>query len=223
MQLHLFNYFQLYSFQKIDLRVIQKLRIDVFVHVQDLNVHAYDQTPVGTLVSCITNDTEAIKVFFIEVLTDFCKNTVFTKGIFSFMIILNLKLGLICLILIPVIIVLVVSYSKLSAKVIHTLRQKLGDMNANMNETLQGMNIIQIFRQEKRKISDFKNVNEAYYKSSIKNVMFNSFMCWSAVDLLCTVILALIFVVVGASDTYSTIEIGVLYAFINYVLRFLNQ
>lgn len=215
-----FNYLQLYFFQKIALKVIQKIRIDVFSHVQDLSVDVYDKTPVGALVSCITNDTEAIKSFFVEVLTDFCKNTAFIIGIFTFMMMLNFRLGSICLILIPIIIVLTVSYSKVSAKVIHTLRQKLGEMNANINETLQGMNIIQVFRQEKRKISDFKKVNEAYYKSSIKNVLLNSLMCWSAIDLLCTVILALIFFVVGVSDTYNTIEIGVLYAFINYVLRF---
>src|SRR5690606_41698097 len=100
------NYFQLLTFHKIAQRVIRQLRIDVFTKVQHLGLAFFDKTPGGSLVSRITNDTESIKELFISVLSTFVQNFVMILGIFVAMFILDVRLALFCLVLMPVILLI---------------------------------------------------------------------------------------------------------------------
>jgi ATP-binding cassette subfamily B protein len=144
------QYFQLYLFQKIALKIIQQLRIDVFAKVQRLGLKYFDKTPGGSIVSRVTNDTEAIKELFTSVLSVFVQNIFFLVGIFIAMFILNVKLAFFCLAIIPIIYIIMKAYRKYSSVYYHDMREKLSQLNAKLNESLQGMAVIQVFRQEKR-------------------------------------------------------------------------
>ncbi|HEY8908708.1 MAG TPA: ABC transporter transmembrane domain-containing protein [Desulfosporosinus sp.] len=214
------NYYQLVSFNQIALKVIQELRLDVFKHVQRLGLIVFDKTPAGALVSRITNDTEAIKELFVGVLAALVQNIVFLTGIFIAMFSLDARLATFCLVLLPAILCLIYGYRKVSTKVYRTMRKELSRLNAKLNESIQGMNIVQAMRQEGRFREEFATINNAYYRAAITNIRLESLFVRPAVDLIYTFALILVLDFFGFQSLNGSIQIGVLYAFINYLDRF---
>jgi ATP-binding cassette, subfamily B, multidrug efflux pump len=216
----LISYFQLLKFQEIALKIIQQLRIDVYTKVQQLGLKYFDKTPVGSIVSRITNDTEAIKDMFVEVLAVFIQNSVFLIGIFAAMFILNVKLAFFCLMIIPIVLGIMKTYRKYSSKFYLRMREKLSELNARLNESLQGMSIIQVFRQERRMRKEFANINEEHYQAGLKNIKLDGLLLRPAIDFVYILSIILVIGYFGTLSLESTIEIGVLYAFVNYLDRF---
>ncbi len=214
------HYYQLVSFNQIALKVIQQLRLDVFSHVQGLRLGVFDKTPTGALVSRITNDTEAIKELFIGVLATLVQNFVLLIGIFIAMFSLDVQLATFCLFLLPIIFGLMYTYRRLSTKVYRIMRKELSHLNAKLNESIQGMNIVQAMRQEKRFRQEFGVINNAYYRAAIHSIRLESLFVRPAVDLIYTFALVLVLDFFGFQSLKGPIQIGVLYAFINYLDRF---
>lgn len=217
----LLHYVQLLHFQKMALRVIQQLRIDVFGKVQHLGLTFFDKTPAGSLVSRITNDTEAIKDLFVSVLSTFLQNIIFLIGIIIAMFILNVKLALFTLAFVPVLLWLMGLYRKYSSQVYHRSRKKLSQLNARLNESIQGMYMIQAMRQEKRMRQEFAVINQGYFQEGLKNIRLHGLLLRPAVDLVYMFALMVVLGFFGWQKTVgNVVEIGVLYAFINYLDRF---
>ncbi|WEG10836.1 ABC transporter ATP-binding protein [Pullulanibacillus sp. KACC 23026] len=216
------HYYQRLSFQSIALRIIQTLRVDVFSKVQTLGLAFYDRTPGGSLVSRITNDTEAIKELFVSVLSTFVQSFVMLIGIFIGMFFLNVELAAFCLAILPIILVLMWAYRRYSAEVFRATRQKLSQLNAKLNESLQGMNIIQDMRQEKRLRREFAAINQSHYLATFKRIKLNSLMLRPAVYSVYLLTLMLVLSFFGIQSFSGAVEIGVLYAFVNYLDRFFD-
>lgn len=214
------NFFQIYLFQKIALWVIQQLRIDVFGKVQHLGLAFFDRTPTGALISRITNDTEAIKDLYISVLSSFVKNIVFLMGVFVSMFVLNVQLAAICLVLVPVIVFIMYLYRRISSKVYHLARSKLSHLNAKLNESLQGMYLIQAMRQEHRLRSEFAKINLEHNRARMRGIHYNGLMLRPLVDLVYSFSLVMVLLFFGVKSWASAVDIGVVYVFINYLGRF---
>ncbi|BCJ87589.1 ABC transporter ATP-binding protein [Effusibacillus dendaii] len=214
------HYWQLVSFQRIALQIIQRLRIDVFSHVQRLGLEFFDKTPTGSIISRITNDTEAVKDLFVSVLSTFVQNIVFLLGIFAAMFLLDVRLASLCLLLLPAILLLMQVYRQTSAKIYRVLRSKLSELNAKLNESLQGMHVIQVMRQEKRVLAEYGQINRENYQAARRNIRLGSLLLRPAVDLIYTLTLILVLGFFGFHTQDSPVQIGVLYAFVNYLDRF---
>lgn len=214
------HYLQLLNFNKIALRIIQHIRVEVFSKVQYLGMNVFDRTSGGALVSRITNDTEAIKELYVGVLSTYVQNFVFLMGIFIAMFSLDVHLAAFCLILLPVILILMQIYRSLSSKVYRTARIELSHLNAKLNESVQGMNLIQIMRQERRFRNEFQEINERYYHAALTNIKLESWLMRPAVDLLYTLAFVLVLGYFGLESLIGPVEVGVIYAFINYLDRF---
>ncbi|MEH7237335.1 ABC transporter ATP-binding protein [Bacillus sp. JJ1562] len=214
------QYFQLVKFQEIALKIIREMRIEVFSKVHKLGLKYFDKTPGGSIVSRVTNDTEAIKDMFVEVVATFVQNGVFLIGVFIAMFYLNVQLALFCLVLIPILFILMQTYRKFSSRYYHDMRERLSQLNAKLNESLQGMAIIQVFRQEKRLRREFAEINDAHYQAGIKNIKLDGLLLRPAVDFIYIVTIILVLSFFGISALESPIEIGVLFAFVNYLERF---
>ncbi|MFC7395180.1 ABC transporter ATP-binding protein [Scopulibacillus cellulosilyticus] len=214
------HYFQLISFQKIALKIIQQLRVDVFGKVQHLGLTFFDQTPGGSLVSRITNDTEAIKDLYVSVLSTFVQSITLLIGIFIGMFSLDVKLTLICLVIFPIIFILMQVYRHFSSKVYMMTRQKLSQLNAKLNESLQGMNMIQAMRQEMRLKKEFGAINGQHFGAMMKSIRLNSLMLRPAVYTLYLLVLIITLSFFGIQSFGTIIEVGVLYAFVNYLDQF---
>ncbi|MCD4839549.1 ABC transporter ATP-binding protein/permease [Neobacillus sedimentimangrovi] len=213
-------FFQLVKFQEIALLIIQQLRIDVFSKVQALGLKYFDKTPAGSIVSRVTNDTEAIKDMFVTVLATFIQSGFLLSGIFVAMFLLNVKLALFCVVLIPILIFVIRLYRKWSSRYYLDMRERLSQLNAKLNESLQGMAIIQVFRQEKRLRQEFGVINNQHYHAGMKNIKIDGLLLRPAIDLIYIFALILVLSYFGVTSFDTTVKIGVIYAFINYLERF---
>ncbi|MBM7652157.1 ABC transporter ATP-binding protein [Neobacillus cucumis] len=213
-------FFQLVKFQEIALYIIQQLRIDVFSKVQSLGLKYFDKTPAGSIVSRVTNDTEAIKDMFVTVIATFIQSGFLLTGIFIAMFILNVKLALLCVIILPILLFVMNLYRKLSSRFYLDLRERLSQLNAKLAESLSGMPIIQVFRQEKRLRQEFGDINQQHYNAGMKNIKIDGLLLRPAIDLIYIFALILVLSFFGITSSSHTVEIGVIYAFINYLDRF---
>ncbi|MEH7353597.1 ABC transporter transmembrane domain-containing protein [Neobacillus drentensis] len=213
-------FFQFLKFQEIALYIIQQLRIDVFSKVQALGLKYFDKTPAGSIVSRVTNDTEAIKDMFVTVISTFIQSGFLLTGIFIAMFILNVKLALFCVIIIPILLFVMNLYRKLSSRYYLDMRERLSQLNAKLSESLSGMSIIQVFRQEKRLRKEFGDINEQHYNAGMKNIKIDGLLLRPAIDLIYIFALIMVLSYFGITSLQHSVEIGVIYAFINYLDRF---
>lgn len=214
------NYFQSLMFQTTALKIIQQLRIDVFSKVERLGLSFFDQFPTGGLVSRITNDTEQVKELYVSVMAVFVQNIIFLIGVFVAMFYLNVQLALFCLIILPLIIVIMQLYRKFSSKYYAEMSEKLSQLNARLNESIQGMTIVQIFRQERRMNREFQKTNQEHHEAWFKSIKLDGLLLRPAVDFISIMALVLVLSFFGITSFNSPVEIGVLYAFVNYLDRF---
>ncbi|OIU72084.1 ABC transporter ATP-binding protein [Rossellomorea aquimaris] len=216
----LISYFQLLKFQEIALKIIQQLRVDVFSKVQSLGMKYFDKTPAGSIVSRVTNDTEAIKDMFVSVMVSFIQGSFLLTGIFIAMFALDSKLALFCLFILPLILYIMVLYRKYSSVFYQDMRERLSQLNAKLSESLQGMSIIQVFRQEQRMQEEFEEINEKHFLAGMKNIKVDGLLLRPAIDLVYAAALIVVLSFFGVTSFSQPIEIGVLYAFVNYLDRF---
>ncbi len=216
-----FNVAQLLLFQMLALDIIQRLRVDLFDKIQDLTLSFFDQTPVGVLVSRITNDTQAILDMFMTVLNTFTQNIAMLIGVVITMFVLDARLTLYALAIIPMIGLIMWLYQRWSSPVFHAARQRLALLNAKLNESLQGMSIIQIMRQEPRMRREFGDINESYRQARYRNTQINGILLRPLTEAiyLFSIMLVLGFFGMG-SLTHARVNIGVLYAFVSLLSRF---
>lgn len=212
-------YFQGVKFQMIALKIIQQLRVDIFSKVQNLGMVFFDKIPVGSIVSRVTNDTEAIKEMFVSVLAIFLQSGFLLIGTFAAMFFLNPGFALVCLLLLPVIFYIIKTYRRLSSRFYQEIRERLSQLNAKLNESLQGMNIIQIFQQEERMQKEFGTINEKHYQAGMKNIKIDGRLLRPAVDLVQIFSLVILISFFGIVSFQHPIEIGVLFAFVTYLNR----
>ena len=216
-----FNVAQLLLFQMLALDIIQRLRVDLFDKIQDVALSFFDQTPVGVLVSRITNDTQAILDMFMTVLNTFLQNITMLGGVIVAMFALDGRLALYAMGLVPIIVVVMWVYQRVSSPVFQAARQRLSLLNAKLNESLQGMGIIQIMRQESRLRQEFGDLNELYRQARYRNTQINGILLRPLMEAvyLFALILVLGFFGVHALSR-NTVNIGVLYAFVSLLSRF---
>ncbi|MFS0786929.1 ABC transporter transmembrane domain-containing protein [Shouchella sp. 1P09AA] len=214
------QYIQSLFFQKVALRIIQTLRVDVFKNVQKLGLSFFDKMPGGGLVSRITNDTESIKELYVTVLAVFVQNGIFMIGTFVAMFYLNATLALYCLIFLPFLFLVFRVYRKISSSFYETVSAKVSEINAKMSESVQGMRIIQAFRQEKRMKKEFAEINEAHYQAGMKAMKADALLLRPIVDILSLMAISIVLLYFGFQSFAGPIEFGVLYAFVNLLDRF---
>lgn len=214
------SYFQLLKFQEAALKIIQQMRIDVFAKVQNLGMRYFDRTPAGSIVSRVTNDTEAIKEMFVSVLIGFIQSAFLIVGVYIAMFILNVKLAAISLVLLPILFWIMYLYRKYSSVFYQDLRERLGQLNAKISESVQGMGMIQAFGQETRLKDEFSEINGQHWQAGKRNIKIDGLLLRPAIDLVYALALILLLSYFGITSFSNTVEVGVIYAFVTYIDRF---
>lgn len=216
-----FQYGQRLLLQISSNRIIQKMRKDVFKQIQRLSIQYFDNLPAGKVVSRVTNDTEAIRDLFVTVLSTFFTSIIYITGIYIALFLLDVKLATICLILVPILIVWMIVYRKYASKFNHIIRSTLSDINGMINESIQGMTIIQAFKRQKETTKEFEEHNNKYFTFQNKLLSLNAMTSHNLVFVLRNLaFVALIWYFGGASlEVGTVISLGVLYAFVDYLNR----
>lgn len=202
-------------------QVIRKLRTDVYAHIQRLPVYFFDNLPAGKVVSRVTNDTEAIKDLFIAVLSNFSTGIINIIGVYVAMFLLDVRLGLLSLFLIPILVLWIILYRKIATKYNTIIRSRLSEINAIINESIQGMSIIRIFRRQKQRREEFEGLNDDYLKYQNKMLNLNAFTSHNLVNSLRSLsfVLVLWYFGFGSLDGTTFVSLGVLYAFVDVLGR----
>lgn len=217
----LFQYGQKYLLQISANKIIQRMRLDVFSQIQKLPVRYFDQLPAGKIVSRVTNDTEAIRELYVTVLATFFTSIIYMTGIYIALFLLDARLALICTVLIPIIFMWIKFYRVYASKYNHRIRSILSDINGTINESIQGMRMIQAFGREAKSSEEFEKRNNEHFIFQNKMLKFDSLMSHNLVGVLRNLaFVALIWYFGGASLRADTvISLGVLYAFVDYLNR----
>ncbi len=212
------SYFQTYILEHAGKKIIMNLREEIFNHIQRLPITYFDKNAVGRVVTRVTNDTDSLNDMFTDVVVGFLQNVFVVIGIVIIMLSLNLKLTVICLMVTPLMFIVTVLFKKKAKEVFSEIRNKLALINTFISEHISGIKIIQIFNMENEKYKEFENINKEFYKSSLKQiVLFGIFR--PSMDVVKNLSLALILLYGGFGLIKGAIEVGTLYAFINYINR----
>ncbi len=214
------QYQQKLKFVDIALNAVLDIRKRVFKHVLTLPVAFFDYARTGQLVSRITNDTETIKDIYVQFLSSIIVNLIMLCGILIAMAILDVKLMLVSLLLVPIVVVLIYLYQRFSVKIVSESRQLRSDINATISESISGMTVIQATNQQRAKLAQFDQVNSRYYTTRIQTMTFGSLFLRPAINLLSIVVLAGVIWVFGMKAVQGVAQVGVLYAYLNYLGRF---
>ncbi|MGZ9650426.1 ABC transporter ATP-binding protein [Bacillus cereus] len=217
----LFAYGKQFFLQKAANKIIQIMREDVFSHIQTLPIRYFDHLPAGKIVSRVTNDTEAIRDLYVTVLATFVSSIIYIIGIFAALFLLDVKLASLCLLIIPILIVWAILYRKYASVYNHKMRSRLSDINGTVNESIQGMPIIQAFRQERETKKEFEELNGDYFKYQNKILNLNAATSHNLVAVLRNIAFTGVIWYFGGASLSATgiISLGVLYAFVDYLTR----
>ncbi|AEF25583.1 ABC transporter ATP-binding protein [Streptococcus parauberis] len=215
----LIQYFGNLYFAKVSYSIVRDIRHDAFANMEKLGMSYFDKTPSGSIVSRITNDTEAISDMFSGILSSFISAIfIFTVTLYT-MLMLDAKLTGIVLIFLPFIFILVNIYRKKSVQVIAKTRSLLSDINSKLAESIEGIRIIQAFGQEERLKAEFEAINEEHVFYANKSVALDSIFLRPAMSLLKLLAYAVLMAYFGFNGLEGGLTAGLMYAFIQYINR----
>ncbi len=212
------RYLQLVRLSGLAMRSVQRLREWVYGHVLRLPMAFFDRAITGQLVSRVTNDTEAVKKLYIQVLFSILDSTIVLLGTTVAMAWLDWRLMTIVLALLPAVLVIVWLYQRLSAPAVTRARALRSDINAQMAESIGGMTVLQASNAAGRFGERFASTNDGHYQARIAEIRVNALLLRPALDLLNVALLAVVIFAFGRREI-GAVEVGILYAFISYIAR----
>ncbi len=213
------NRIQYILLQSTGQKIIYTIRNELFTHVESLSMRFFDLTPVGKIVTRITNDVEALNDMYSNILIKLFKNVIKIIGLAVVMLVLDVKMALLSFVLVPAVIVLTVIFKRISRRTYQITRTKITALNTFLSENISGMKIIQIFNREKEKNNEFAGKSEELYQANYREMMVFAIFRPSIYMLS---VLALVIVLAGGSTSVfaGTLSIGTLYIFLQYINTF---
>ncbi|QQP70453.1 ABC transporter ATP-binding protein [Carnobacterium sp. CS13] len=215
-----FSYIKDFLFNTASERTVGNIRNQLYEKVGLLGMRYFDQTPAGTVVSRVTNDTETIKEFWTVFLN-------ISNGLFNVisitiaMFALNWRMALVFLLFTPIIVWIAGIYRKKSTLVYSRMRGVLSQLNAKLSESISGMSIVQKYHQEERLIGEFDDINQEYVAARRSMYSMNALLLAPAINVIESVALVAVLIIFGYQDwSQNTVDIGLVYAFTAYSRSF---
>ena len=216
-----FNITQTWLLQKTGQSIILTVRKELYAHIQSLSSRYFDLTPVGKLVTRVTNDVEALDEMYSGILVRLFRNIVKIIGLAAVMLMLDWRLSVISFLLLPVVAVLTVVFRKIARETYRISRTRLTDINTFLSENISGMRVIQIFGRERRKFEEFNHKNYKLYRAFYREMMV--FAIFRPLIFMLSILALMIVLGVGSRDVLNgTISIGTLYIFAQYIQSFFD-
>lgn len=215
----IFSILQTNLINKVSQSIMKEVRARVFRVIQYLPLKKIDSMSSGRLITRATNDVEALNEMYTDVLINLFKDIFLLIGILAAMLSLNVSLSLISFCLIPIMVIWMLFLKKKIKDNFSKMKQYIGKINGFMAENISGMKIVQIYRGEKEKVTEFLGLNEEYFKTTIYQVKLNSILR-PATDVFQTIAVAILIGYSMNKIADFTLEIGVLYAFTTYIKQF---
>ena len=217
-----FTFLGEFYFARVAHSIVRDLRNDSFKKLQKLGMSYFDKTPVGSVVSRLTNDTQAVADMFGTIFSSFLNTILMFVVTLSAMIALSWQLTIYMILFIPVMVGSVYMYQKLSSKLVEISRAKISEMNTKLSESIEGMKIIQAFNQEQRLIDEFGEVNNEHLRYYTKSLKVDSLLLRPAMALFKVLAYGVIVTYFGLSFESAGFTAGIIYAFIQYTNQLFN-
>ena len=217
-----FTFLGEYYFAKVAHSIVRDIRNDSFANLQKLGMSYFDKTPVGSVVSRLTNDTQAVADMFGTIFSSFLNTILMFVVTLSAMIALSWQLTIYMILFIPVMVGSVYLYQKLSSRLVEISRAKISEMNTKLSESIEGMKIIQAFNQEQRLIDEFGEVNNEHLRYYTKSLKVDSLLLRPAMALFKVLAYGVIVMYFGLSFESAGFTAGIIYAFIQYTNQLFN-
>ena len=202
-------------------KIIHKIRLQVFSHVQRMSLKFFDRNSTGSILTRVTNDIEAISELYSGVIIDLFKDIFMLAGIIITMLLINPGIALVNFCILPLIIAITVLFNYYAKKNFRWVRSLISRINAFFAENISGMKLVQIFNRQNEKYEEYDKLNKEYNKASVRGVYLNAIFRPSNEFINSLVITVLIWFT-ARSIIGGELEFGVLYAFITYSRRFFN-
>lgn len=216
-----FNIAQTWILQKTGQNIILQMRKDLYRHIQSLGSRYFDITPVGKLVTRVTNDVEALNEMYSGILVQLFRNIVKIVGLAGVMLVLDVRLAAISFVLMPLVIGLTVLCQKIARNIYRLYRTRLTDINTFLSEHLSGMKIIQIFGRQERKFEEFHDKNTKLYKAFYREMLM--YAMFRPLIYILSILSLMIVLWFGSRNVFDEIiSVGTLYIFSNYIRSFFD-
>ena len=216
-----FNIAQTWILQKTGQNIILQMRKDLYRHIQSLGSRYFDITPVGKLVTRVTNDVEALNEMYSGILVQLFRNIVKIVGLAGVMLVLDVRLAAISFVLMPLVIGLTVLCQKIARNIYRLYRTRLTDINTFLSEHLSGMKIIQIFGRKERKFEEFHDKNTKLYKAFYREMLM--YAVFRPLIYILSILSLMIVLWFGSRNVFDEIiSVGTLYIFSNYIRSFFD-
>src|SRR2546421_8727345 len=215
------SYVQTYLTGWVGERILADLRIALFRHLQRLSLGFYERTRAGVIISRLTNDVEAIDQLVTDGVTSLVQNTLTLVGTAILLFVLDWRLALATLAVIPLMSVATVIFRVRSTRAYRAVRERLGLVTATLAEDIAGMRMVQAFTREEANTRNFNAVSERYRDSNMQTVVLNG-LYFPFVDLLSSIALAVVLGYGGHLYFSGAVTVGTLFAFMLYVQNFFD-
>ena len=216
-----FNVAQTWILQKTGQNIILQMRKDLYRHIQSLGSRYFDITPVGKLVTRVTNDVEALNEMYSGILVQLFRNIVKIVGLVGVMLVLDVRLAAISFVLMSLVIGLTVLCQKIARNIYRLYRTRLTDINTFLSEHLSGMKIIQIFGRQERKFEEFHDKNTKLYKAFYREMLM--YAVFRPLIYILSILSLMIVLWFGSKNVFDEIiSVGTLYIFSNYIRSFFD-
>ncbi|WP_318375850.1 SmdB family multidrug efflux ABC transporter permease/ATP-binding protein [Enterobacter sp.] len=215
------HYAQSLLFNEAAVGVVQQLRTDVMDAALRQPLSAFDTQPVGQLISRVTNDTEVIRDLYVTVVATVLRSAALIGAMLVAMFTLDWRMALVAVTIFPAVLVVMALYQRYSTPIVRRLRSYLADINDGFNEVINGMGVIQQFRQQARFGERMGEASRSHYTARMQTLRLDGFLLRPLLSLFSALVLCGLLMLFGFTAV-GTIQVGVLYAFISYLGR-LNE
>ncbi|MBS7442950.1 SmdB family multidrug efflux ABC transporter permease/ATP-binding protein [Enterobacter sp. 120016] len=215
------HYAQSLLFNRAAVGVVQQLRTDVMDAALRQPLSEFDIQPVGQVISRVTNDTEVIRDLYVTVVATVLRSAALIGAMLVAMFSLNWRMALVAIAIFPAVLIVMVIYQRYSTPIVRRVRAYLADINDGFNEVINGMSVIQQFRQQARFGERMGEASRSHYMARMQTLRLDGFLLRPLLSLFSALVLCGLLMLFGLSSN-GTIEVGVLYAFISYLGR-LNE
>ncbi|KAF6608282.1 MULTISPECIES: ABC transporter ATP-binding protein [Lactococcus] len=200
--------------------VNQYIRKKVYRKIHQLGMRYFDQKPTGWLITRITNDTDLFD--FWQTLFNALTSLLSIIIAFIALFIIDHQIALVMLLILPLLILAVLIYQKVSTKVYQAMLAKRSELNTKLNEYISGMRIIQQFRQESRLGNEFEKTNDEYYGYRKRVIQINGILLSPLVNFLMAISIVVVLLMYSNRSLHAVVEAGLIYAFISNVQIYFN-
>ena len=213
------GYLQNQVMQRVGQHIMLDLRLGLFRHLQRLPLRYYDRHPIGRIMTRVTNDVDVLNELFTAGVVAIFGDLFSLVGILIAMSQLNVELMAVAFSVLPLIVVVTLTFRTRVRRSFRDIRTRLARMNAFLNENLTGMSVVQSLNREERNFEEFRNINAGHRDANLQTVFYHA-MFFPVLELVGALAVSLIVWYGGRQVMWTGITLGTLVAFIQYTQRF---